>query len=174
METETTKQEELDKLKMQENPLAAILSGLIVAVLVAILWGVLTVVTRYQIGYMAIGVGFAVGFTVRKFGKGFSPFFGFIGAGLSLFGCLLGNLLSIAGFLSTEVEGASVFNILGVIFSTPSYIFPLMQESFHPMDVLFYGLALYWGYKYSFYPDLSVKQEEQKTKEMEEQLENRE
>jgi len=169
METEITSspygsEREFDKLKMQENLPAAIFSGFIVAVLTAVLWGAITVITHYQIGFMAIGVGFAVGFTVRKFGKGDTYAFGFTGAGLSLLGCLLGNLFSIAGFLSVEME-MSVFDMLSIIFSTPSYIPTLLIDSFHVIDILFYGIALYYGYKYSINAE-SFTARQKETKEM--------
>jgi len=170
MDTEITNapyertEREFDKMKMQENLPMAILSGFIVAVLTAVLWGAITVITHFQIGFMAIGVGIAVGFTVRKFGKGETYTFGFTGAGLSLLGCLLGNLFSIAGFLSVEL-GISVVEMLSIIFSMPSYIPSLLIDNFHVIDILFYGLALYYGYKYSINAE-SLTARRKETKEM--------
>ena len=34
----------------------------------------------------------------------------------------------------------------------PQIIASVMKDTFHPMDVLFYGLAIYVGYKYAFKP----------------------
>jgi hypothetical protein len=48
-------------------------AGLAAAILGAIIWAVVTVTTKYQIGYMAIGVGALVGFALR-IGKGGESF----------------------------------------------------------------------------------------------------
>lgn len=65
--------------------------------------------TEYQIGYMAIAVGFLVGFVIRLTGKGIDKIFGISGAILAIFGCLLGNLLSNVGFIA-NAEGLRYFS----------------------------------------------------------------
>src|SRR5690348_8928868 len=85
--TEALKKE----LQKQQDPVYAIVGGLSAALLSAVLWAVITVATKYQIGYMAVGVGLLVGFAVRLFGAGVDQYFGIIGAFFSLLGCLLGN-----------------------------------------------------------------------------------
>ena len=50
----------------------------------AIIWAAVTVATEYQIGWMAVGVGALVGFTVRLAGKGIEKIYGYIDAGLAL------------------------------------------------------------------------------------------
>lgn len=66
----------------------------------ACIWAAISVATGYQIGYVAIGVGFLVGMAVKIFGKGIDQVYGYIGAVLSLFGCVLGNLFTIILFVS--------------------------------------------------------------------------
>lgn len=131
------------QLKLQQNMPMAIGSGLATAVLCAILWAVITVVTEYQIGYMAIGVGFAVGYVIKVVGKGYDQSFGFLGAGLALLGCLLGNFFTVIGFIANE-EGMGYFETFGAAIG---YAPELMMETFSPIDLLFYGIALYLGYK---------------------------
>jgi len=58
----------------------------------AALWALITVATNYQIGFMALGVGFLVGHSVRAFGKGVDTGFGVLGAVLALAGCLAGKI----------------------------------------------------------------------------------
>lgn len=111
------------------------------------LWGIITVATGYQIGYMAVAIGLGVGYAVRRFGKGIDPIFGMMGAALSLFSCVLGNFLSIIGFVA-HTEGLDYVETLLLI--DYSFVPALMTESFSLIDLLFYGIALYQGYKFSF------------------------
>ncbi|MGH8015396.1 MAG: hypothetical protein ACREBV_04335 [Candidatus Zixiibacteriota bacterium] len=96
---------------------------------------------------MAIGVGFLVGFAVRKLGQGVDPTFGYIGAALSMVGCLIGNLLTTCIIVSQQ-EGVPLSEILEGL--NPAVAGELMKYTFSPIDLLFYGLALYYGYKFSF------------------------
>jgi hypothetical protein len=136
-----------NQLKLEQNLPMAIIGGLSVAIIGAILWAVITVATEYQIGYMAIVIGFGVGYSVRFFGKGIDSIFGIIGALLALIGCVLGNFLSIIGFVANS-ENLGYFETLTLI--DLSLIPEIMTESFNPMDILFYGLAIYEGYRFSF------------------------
>jgi hypothetical protein len=140
-------EEILQKLKQNQNFELGIVAGIIASLLGAILWAVITVATKYQIGYMALAIGALVGFSIRYFGKGVEKIYGIIGAGLSLFGCVLGNLLSIIGFVSLEYSigffqvfsEVDLFQLIDVYF-----------QSFQIMDLLFYGIAIYEGYQFSF------------------------
>jgi len=137
----------IEKLRMEQKLLFGVLSGLVVGVIGAILWGAITVFTGYQIGYMAIAIGAGVGFVIRMTGRGIDKVFGFVGAGISLLSVLLGNFLSIVGFLANS-EGLGYLDAL-LLFDY-SYLPQLMGETFSVIDLLFYGLAIYWGYKFSF------------------------
>lgn len=139
--------EYIEVLKMEQNLPLGMIVGLIAAIVGAILWAVITVSTGYQIGYMAVAVGFLVGFSIKFGGKGIDNIFGIGGAILALVGCLLGNLLSIIGF-AAGAEGLGYLEILGMI--DYAAIPQIMIETFNPMDILFYGIALYEGYQFSF------------------------
>jgi antitoxin component YwqK of YwqJK toxin-antitoxin module len=134
-------------LRKQQDVVLAIVGGLSAAVLGAIVWAMVTVATNYQIGYMAIAVGLLVGFSVRYFGAGVDKYFGYIGAILALFGCALGNLLSQVMF-AANAESVGYMDIL--ILLNFELILTIFEESFSPMDVLFYGIAAYEGYKFAF------------------------
>ena len=122
-------------------------AGLAAALIGAFIWGAITAITHYQIGWMAVGVGFLVGYAVRLFGKGVEPRFGYLGAGLALFGCLAGNILAVCLFFSYNF-GVPLFDILGQL--TPSACYELLKTTFSPVDLLFYALAVYEGYRISF------------------------
>jgi len=137
----------INKLKFHQDFYYAIVGGLLATIISAIIWAVVTVATEYQIGYMALGVGLLVGFSVRFFGAGIDKKFGYLGAFLSLLGCLLGNLFSQVGFIAQEqylgyLETLSYLNL--------ELIISILAESFNPMDLLFYGIAVYEGYKFAF------------------------
>lgn len=122
-------------------------AGLVAALIGAVAWAVITITTEYQIGFMAIGLGLLVGFAVRL-GKGVDKVFGVIGGVLALFGCLLGNFLTIVGFVAKEQQLS-----LPAAFAAIDYanLVPLMTATFQAMDLLFYGLAVYEGYRFSIH-----------------------
>ncbi len=135
-----------EKLKLEQNLPMGIAGGAAAAVVGAVVWALVTVSTGYQIGWMAVGVGFLVGYSVRFLGKGLDNIFAIAGGALALVGCLLGNFFSLVGF-AAKSEGVDVFGILGSI--DYSLVPSIMMESFSPMDLLFYGIAAYEGYKFS-------------------------
>ena len=137
----------MEKLKLEQDLSFGVIAALIASVLSAILWAVITVTTEYQIGFMAVAVGFAVGYAVRYFGKGIDKIFGIIGALFSIIGCLLGNFLSIVGFIAST-EGLGYFETLSLL--DYSLVPQIIKETFNPIDLLFYGIAIYEGYKFSF------------------------
>lgn len=137
------------QLEAEQNLLMGLVGGLLAAIIGAAVWAGVTVATKFQIGWMAVGVGFLVGHSVRALGKGISKPFGFIGAACALLGCLLGNLLSTCGFISIE-ESMPFFQVVVKVFSQPAVVMELLAFTFSPMDLLFYGIAIYEGYKFSF------------------------
>ena len=140
-------EQQLEQFRTEQNLPLGLLGGFGAAVIGAVVWAAITVATEYQIGYMAIAVGFIVGFAVRMLGKGVDQTFGISGAVLALFGCVLGNFLSIVGF-AAKSEGLGYFDTLSLI--DYGMVPSIMIDAFSPLDILFYGLAIYQGYKISF------------------------
>lgn len=140
-------EQELEGYKTDQNYTKALMVGSLVGLIGAFLWGIITVATGYQIGYMAIAIGAGVGYAMRYVGKGIEPIFGITGGGIALLSCLLGNVFSLIGFVAAE-EGLSVLETFFLF--DYSLVFPLLLETFDPMDLLFYGIAAYAGYKYAF------------------------
>jgi hypothetical protein len=137
------------ELRTKQNLSIALAGGLAAAVIGAMVWALVTVATNYQIGWMAVGVGFLVGGAVRTLGRGIDKSFGYLGAAMSVFGCLLGNLLSLCAVVAGR-EGLSPLAVLAHVCGNPVVIPAAMIATFHPMDLLFYGLAVYEGYRFSF------------------------
>ena len=137
----------VDQLRDEQNLAMGIGAGVVAALAGAGIWAVVTVVTNFQIGWMAVGVGFLVGIAVRTFGKGIDKAFGIIGAALALLGCGLGNLFAVCGMIAAEQQMGFV-EVLSLL--SPEMIREVMIATFSPMDLLFYGIAVYEGYKLSF------------------------
>ena len=139
----------IEKLRSEQNLPFGILAGTAAALVGAGIWAGITAATEYQIGFMAIGVGILVGLAVRVGGKGLDPIFGIIGAVLAGLGCGLGNLLAGGIFLAAR-EQVGILQVLSALdFELAK---ALMVAMFNPIDLLFYGLAIYEGYRFSFRP----------------------
>ncbi|WP_100613064.1 cation:proton antiporter family protein [Confluentibacter lentus] len=138
---------DLDRFKAEENYPKALIVGSVVGLFGAILWASITIATEYQIGFMAIAIGAGIGFSMRYFGKGIDNIFGITGAVIAILCCLLGNFFSMIGF-AANAEGMGYLDVLAFI--DYSLVIPIMVEAFSPMDLFFYAIAAYEGYKFSF------------------------
>ena len=136
----------IEQIDYDANYLLGLIGGGVAMLVGAAIWGAVTYFTEYQIGYMAIGVGFLVGFAFRFFGKGNSIIFGLSSAVLALVGCALGNLLFYTGVIARE-EGTSFIEVLLFLVTNPFAVVELFTLAFDFMDLLFYGIAAYVGFK---------------------------
>lgn len=135
------------EVREYEDVRFAIIGGFSASLFAAAVWALISVITDRQIGYMAVGAGFLVGIAVRNFGGGVSKIFGITGAVFSLLACLLGNLFTQIWFISQN-ESLGFFEIFSYLdFSS---VFLIFKETFNPIDLLFYGIAVYEGYIFSF------------------------
>jgi ABC-type lipoprotein release transport system permease subunit len=100
---------------------------------------------------MALGVGALVGFALR-IGNG-GKAFGVLGAFLALFGCILGNYLSLIAFASAE-EHVAIFTMLNN--ADVSKVINAMWDDFISGSFLFYAMAAYEGYKFSAFRSSNV------------------
>jgi hypothetical protein len=137
----------MQRLRSEQNFVLAVLAGGAAALLGASIWAAITMAISYQIGWMAVGVGFLVGYAVRTFGKGIDRSYAIVGAAWSLAGCAAGNLLAVVGLVAKH-QNISVSEVLGRL--NPEIVASLMRATFNPMDLLFYGIAVYEGYRFSF------------------------
>jgi hypothetical protein len=135
----------IEQLDDQPNLLLGLVGGVLAMLVGAIIWGAITYFTEYQIGWMAIGVGFLVGVAIRFFGRGKTMIFGVSGAVLALIGCVLGNLMFYSGVIARE-ENASFLEVFFFFFLSPAASIELFTLAFDFMDLLFYGLAAYAGF----------------------------
>jgi hypothetical protein len=140
-----TTQPAIEQLDDQPNLLMGLIGGVIAMLVSAIVWGAITYFTEYQIGWIAIGVGFLVGIAIRFFGRGKSVTFGISGAALALIGCVLGNLMFYSGVIAQE-EGSSFLEVFFFFLLSPAAAIELFTLAFDFMDIFFYALAAYAGF----------------------------
>ena len=135
-----------DIRRAQKFP-AAVAAGIAAALAGAIAWAVVTVATETELGLMAIAVGYLVGRAIRAAGHGIDTKFGVLGALCALGGCLLGSLLSDIGFYAKQT-GVGFGDALLAMNS--DLLGKLIGVFFSPMDLLFFAIAIYEGYRFSF------------------------
>ncbi|MBC5811026.1 MAG: hypothetical protein GIW95_09300 [Candidatus Eremiobacteraeota bacterium] len=134
------------KIRAEQNLLLAVLGGLAGAVISAVGWAAITAATHFQIGYMALAVGFIVGYLVRMLGRGIDRPFRIVGALFAVLGCAAGNI----GATAVAAASAAHVPLTAIIAHlNPRMAWLLLTADFNPMDILFYGFAVYTGYKYS-------------------------
>lgn len=137
----------IEKFRSEQHLIQGITWSVLTGVIGAILWGAITVATNYQIGFMAIAIGAGVGYTMRFAGKGIDQIFGISGAIIAILSCLLGNFFSIIGFVA-DAENLGYIETLNLF--DYSQLTTIMSSTFEPMDLVFYAIAAYEGYKFSF------------------------
>jgi hypothetical protein len=138
-------QSTIEQLDNQPSLLMGLIGGTVAMLVSAIIWGVISYVTEYQIGWMAIGVGFLVGIAIKFFGKGKSMMFGVSSAVLALIGCVLGNLIFYSGIIARE-ESASFLQVFFILLLQPAAAIEVFSIAFGFMDIVFYALAAYVGF----------------------------
>jgi MFS family permease len=129
----------------QSMPLA-LAAGIIAALVGAAIWAVITDTTGYKIGLIAVAVGFVVGFAVRVLGKGIERPYQYVGAACALLGCVLGNYFGIVGSVAADRQIDFFTELSRIPVDTA---IDVMRRSFQPMDLLFYAIAVYEGYRFS-------------------------
>jgi hypothetical protein len=124
----------------------ATVAGLGAAIAGAAIWALVTVLTHYELGIMAVAVGFMAGKAVGMAAGSRNVAYGVLGAVCSLLGCVLGNLLSVIGFYATA-RHVGYFDALGAM--NIGLAIRLMTITFSPMDLFFYAIGIYEGYRFS-------------------------
>lgn len=96
------------------NLVLAIAAGSAASLVGAMIWAVVMVTTEMQLGLMAVGVGFLAGYAVGFFNPTRRQVLAWVGAGLALVGCLLGNVLALLGAIAAA-KHLSFFQVLGAV-----------------------------------------------------------
>ncbi len=125
-----------------------IAAGLAAAVVSAIAWAAITAATSFQIGFMAVGVGFAVAYAVRLAGRGHDGRFAVASAIIALFGCLLGNVLTIVVMSAPVNHMTYIEELIAML----PHVVEAMKATFQFMDLVFYAIGTYFGFRYATTP----------------------
>ena len=105
------------------------------------------VVTGYELGLAAVGIGLLVGLVMATTaGPGASRALPVVGTGLALVGCLLGNLFSDAYYFGQLARWGTLHTLREMI-AVPTLGRGIFSAGFAPIDVLFWAIAGYAGYR---------------------------
>jgi len=116
-------------------PKAAI-AGLVAAGISAAIWAGITIATNYQIGWIAIGVGFLCGVAVRAVGKGRTVPFRVLGAACALIGIVVGNAYTIVHYAAKDGYAIGIIEAI-----------PYVVQDTNPISWLFYAIGVWQGWK---------------------------
>ena len=141
----TDEQAVMEESPVRENMLAVLAAGLAAMLAGAVLWAPVTVITHMELGLMAIVVGFVVGLGIQKTRKRPNKNFSILGAVLALIGCLLGNVFSFVA-IAVQQSGAPFADTLSHV--SAAGLLAVMADNFEAMDLLFYAIAIYEGFKF--------------------------
>lgn len=142
-----TLDESIQKLRKNQSMGLAVLGGLSAFLFCTAIWALISIKIEYQVGYMAIGIGLIVGLAVRYSGQGYRWKYGLVGAIFSLLSIIVGNVLMVTMYVSFN-EGIPFSSLLG---SLDIRVFlDIMKSLFEPVDLVFYGITLYVGFKISY------------------------
>jgi hypothetical protein len=139
-----------DAVEKKPNLTLALIGGLLGMLLGAALWTGTAYMSTQEVSWIAIGVGLVVGFGVRLFGRGPSLTFGLIAGGLSLAGCLLGELAHYSIVLARGYH-MGFFEVLGKYISNPSLPLAFLKNGIQARDLLFYAVAMGIGFQVAYY-----------------------
>jgi len=117
------------------------LGGALAALACTLVAGIFSALSGRWYGFFSMGIGFAVAYGVRKWGKGNSAQFGLIGATWALLGCLGAYHLANVIVMARE-EGVPILEFVQGIESWGGF----MQDVLGPKDFVFYAIAAFFGY----------------------------
>lgn len=143
---------------IQDSPggaplLRAVVGGIIGAVLGGVVWSLVGVITNYEVGYVAIVIGFFTGYGVVLVSQQRGMTYQLLAAAMAIVGIFLGKYYLYYHFNRKEVVdqfGQAAWDSLGLsLFSSDmiEFFFEDLPEILAPMDLLFVGLAILvaWG-----------------------------
>lgn len=142
-------QEVVDQLRLNQNFVMGAIAGLVATILGALIWAGIAVVTEHNYALVSILIGFIVGIAIRKVGKGIDIKFAILGGVCAGLACILGNVFTVFGFMmkAFNLGFSDMFKIITAL-SLSDFV-NMMTETFQPMDLLFYGVAIFEGVKQS-------------------------
>jgi hypothetical protein len=127
------------------DPLRGILAGLGVAVVGAILWAVVVYLTKYEVGLLAVVIGYGVGYVVHRVGKVASQGMAITSAALAAAGILLGFVLTTVAAVA-QVAGVGFFDAVNLISDNNAWGTAL-GDSVNGLDWLFLAVGAFAAWR---------------------------
>lgn len=140
-------EEMVEKLNSESRTGLGIIFGLLLGVIGAILWAVVVKVTGYNIGIVAIGVGYLVSEGFVRTGRGTKKSIGIIAGVIALISIFLGEMLTMI-VLIAEYWDMSILEAVQNMYI--SKLPMLVIESTEPISIVFYLIAVRYAYQRSF------------------------
>jgi hypothetical protein len=97
---------------------------------------------------MVIGAAFAIAFVVRHSVDRVDSSTGVLSAALALVGCALGNFLTACALFARDTGAPLMDLVLRLLPHSEA----LLTHTFRPIDLVYYGIAVYAGYRYGRKP----------------------
>lgn len=145
------------KVTTGENYWLAILLGAAFGIIGAQIWFGVVVITEYQIGLVAIGVGWLVGLGVfLGSGKKKSRKLQIIAVVIAFLSIILGEYLIANYYLVESLIGEGVLEGFSLLnpFEVVVVVFRLIPEN--PLTVLFWAIAIWFAYRFLTPPKLKT------------------
>ena len=128
--------------------LRAIGAALTGAILAGLIWPLFAAAVGHGVSPMALAAGFMVGFGVRLQGRG--AVYQVVGIIGTILGCAIGSALS-AATLQAINDGAGLGGVIGVV-SDSGALLQAVMSTYSYLDLIAYGLALYFAFRLSASP----------------------
>lgn len=137
----------VDSIKEQARPKLGILLGIMMGIIGAVVWAVITIITGYNIGFVAIAVGFFVSVGFSRAGKDTNMIYGVIAGIIALLSILLGEAIISIYYISLYYELGFLEAIISIDYGVLAQI---MFESFDAKTALFYFIAVSAAFRGSY------------------------
>lgn len=145
--------EMLEKLNSESRPGLGIVAGSLLGIVGAILWAVVVKLTGYNIGIVAIGVGYLVSEGFVRAGRGTNKTIGIVAGIIALLSIFLGEILTMFVLIAEYWDMTLVETVQNIYISK---LPQLVVESTEPFSLVFYFIAISYAYKRSFIDEYSL------------------
>ena len=115
----------------------AILVGVVTALVGAVVYGLFL----HFFAILYVGLGWAIGTVIKKYGRGVQPKFSYLAAGLTVFSILLADLIGVAGLGILFQPVLAIQVLVSVIL--PAYV---VTNPSVLLGTLFRGIAVYFAF----------------------------
>jgi hypothetical protein len=124
--------------KPDSQVMKVLIPGMLAAFICAGLWVIISTIFKVQIGYMALGIGVGVGYTVRKVSKSNSEKLALVSAGISFLGWLFGTIITLPMFPLSIYDYLFCFLAIGEGFYFVAYskLGPEIEIEEDELDIL--------------------------------------